>query len=186
MRKVKIDGWGSSASDRKKILTKFFGELPMQEARANLIIQPNEQDVAIAGTDAYNCALSQCCQRMYGSQSAIFAASVAYVDMLNEKGDRVIMRFILSKDARRVIRDNDARRQVKPRAILLLAPSKGDTIKYRREHSRKRRQSAAYATKDRARRNATRARPAKRRAPVYLARDASIRSAAGIMYDVRA
>jgi hypothetical protein len=98
-------------------LKEFFGDMSVSDAKADLHIQPNEEDIrtAVPG-DPQNCAFSRACQRMYGSKGALFLGRSAYVDLLDEQGRSVVRRHILSRTAQDFIDNIDAKARCGPLA----------------------------------------------------------------------
>lgn len=109
-------------------LRKWFGDLEVIEAKRELRVQPNDDDIKNAVKhDPMNCVFSRACQRMWSSTAVVFFGTVAYVDLLDSKGVRHVERFTISADGKRFIREFDAGKVTKPRGFVLLAPTKSQT-----------------------------------------------------------
>jgi hypothetical protein len=181
MTNQNIEGWGSSEANRKKAYSYFFGTLPWEEAKTSLSLQIGESDYTGAGKEPTTCTIVRCAKRSYGTSMAIVCAGVCYIDMVDGKGERVVRRFLLGKEARQVVKDNDAGKIMHPTEIVLLAPGKSQTVKARREAARKRRLDPKYAQQDRDRRNKNRKRLGRKKPLIHSLRMEHIKKAVGIM-----
>lgn len=114
---------------RDAALKRVFGDLEVVEATAPLHLQPQRCDIDTAERDdPANCAFSRACQRMYGSSVVLFFGTVAYVDLLDEHGERKIFRFSIGQAARDFIKAFDAGEDVKPGGFRLSPPPPGETL----------------------------------------------------------
>jgi hypothetical protein len=125
-------------NEQMKRLKEFFGDKLVVDAKADLHIQPTEEDIrtAVPG-DPQNCAFSRACQRMYGSKGALFLGHSAYVDLLDEHGRSVVKRHILSRSAQEFVDNFDAKAEVWPAGFSIRAPTRSATSKARRSQRRK-------------------------------------------------
>ena len=87
----------------------MFGDLPLIEAKAEMIVYVSASDVetGVPG-DPEHCMFSQACKRAFGSRAVLFYPTVAYVDMLDEDGHRIVMRFRVADKTRRALQRFDA------------------------------------------------------------------------------
>lgn len=116
-------------------LKKWFGELPVKEARADLIIQPSQADIKQAKrNDPRHCIFANACSRMYGSKSVLFFKRYSYVDMLNEKGERVVYRFENSPELQKCIEEFDEKNLAKEGAFMLRRPAKSRKLGSRKHY----------------------------------------------------
>jgi hypothetical protein len=105
-------------------LRKWFGDLEVIEARHDIRIQPNEEDIKNAvPNDPTQCVFSQACRRMWSSNAVVFFGTVAYVDLLDKHGVRHVERFNISEQGKRFIREFDAGMTIAPKSFVLHAPS---------------------------------------------------------------
>lgn len=124
---------------RSSELKRFFGDLEIVEAVTPLHLQPQRCDIETAKRDdPANCAFSRACQRMYGSSVVLFFGTVAYVDLLDEHGERKIHRFRIERTAREFIKAFDAGGDVKPGGFRLAPPPPAATLDGIAERGRKR------------------------------------------------
>ena len=100
-----IDYKGREASDLRKV----FGDLPLIEADGSLLvyISRDEIDNSVRG-DPRNCMFANACKRAFGARAVLFYPTVAYVDTLDEDGERVVMRFRVTAKTRQAIEKFDA------------------------------------------------------------------------------
>jgi len=137
--------------------------------------------------DPFSCKIAVASKRMFGCQHAIIVGTIAYLDLPDGRGGRVITRFLLSKAAREVVLRNDKGRDaLVPETIKLLAMPKTKTLKYQRTQAAKRRSNPTYLKKDRLRRNNTRGRNKGLGSRPHSVRIATARTAAGIRTEVKA
>ena len=99
-----VDFKGREAPD----LRSAFGDLPLVEATDSMIVyvSKTERDDSTRG-DPRNCMFSQACKRAFGSKAVLFYPTVAYVDLVDEDGRRVVMRFRVTPKARAAIEKFD-------------------------------------------------------------------------------
>lgn len=125
---------GRPNPDLQKV-KEWFGGLPVVEAKHELRIQPSAADLARSiRNDAQRCVFSQCARRMWGASKVVFFGSMAYVDLLDERGNRRVERFRIGYAGRRLIKDFDMGKKVKLSGFLLKPPSEGMTRKSRRDY----------------------------------------------------
>lgn len=117
----------------------LLGEYPIVEADADILIYVTGEDArdAVPG-DPNNCIFAKACKRSYGSRGVLFFPTVAYIDMPNEKGERVILRACVKEATRRAIEDLDIGGFRKSGTFRLYAMPKAQTLKRTRELKRKR------------------------------------------------
>ena len=107
----------------KKPKRTFMG-LPVEEANAPLYVQPNDKDIhgATKG-DPENCMYARCIKRCYGSAHCVIFKEIAYVQLVNEKGQRVYRRFELSAKMRRNRLRFDLGEKIKVHGLILNPPA---------------------------------------------------------------
>lgn len=125
-------------TDERLKLRQWFGEIPVKDARRDLHIQINEKDIktAVKG-DPENCVFSRACQRAYGSRSVVFFGTVAYVDVLNNRGNRQVERYLINKEGRDLIKRFDKGNKVSVAGFKLLGIPAGSTTEAKRKYMRK-------------------------------------------------
>ena len=129
-------------------LRRWFGNLEVIEAKAELRVQPNEEDIKNAiPNDPKNCVFSRACQRMWSSTAVVFFGTIAYVDLLDKNGVRHVERFTISSEGKRFIRAFDAKKPIRPKGFVLLPPTASTTIEARNARSKKDRRRAVLKGK---------------------------------------
>jgi hypothetical protein len=119
-------------------LRKWFGDLEVVEAKKELRVQPNDNDIKESvANDPRNCVFSRACQRMWNSTVVVFFGTVAYVDLLDAAGKRRVERFNISLAGQRFIREFDAGSPITPGGFVLLPPAPSMTIKEKRKNFKK-------------------------------------------------
>lgn len=114
---------------RSAELKRYFENLEVVEASAPLHLQPQHCDIETAQRDdPTNCAFSRACQRMYGSRVVLFFGTVAYVDLLDENGEKKIHRFVIDRKAQEFIKAFDAGEDVRPGGFRLSPPPPSSTL----------------------------------------------------------
>src|SRR5262245_3491863 len=101
----------------------------------------------------FDCAFIHAVQRQFHSRYAIFARTVAYVDLVMANNERKVYRFLMSEAAKRIIRAFDKTKTPAERAKLaeeagnnftLRAPPKTSTLEHKVEAGRKGRKTQKY------------------------------------------
>lgn len=124
----------------KAALDRFFEGLPVEEADAQLIVMASEGDAKGAErSDPANCALARACKRLYDSTAVLFFRTRAYIDLPNEKGKRVVKRFLLSDSARAAVVRFDRTGEFPPAGFVLAPPTKSQRLEYNRKQNKQRR-----------------------------------------------
>lgn len=120
----------------KSILKKWFGPIPVVDAKADLFIQPSRKDIQNGvPNDPKCCVFANACKRAMGANNVLFFKTYSYVDMLNNKGKRVIFRFQNPPDVQELITNFD--KGSKPemlRGFTLKAPLKSHTLSARKRY----------------------------------------------------
>lgn len=130
------------SNTNQNLIRRWFGDLEVIEAKADLIIQPADIDIKNAvPNDPRNCILSRCGQRMYGSTLILFLGTLAYIDLLCEDGVRRVHRFTYSRAIRNFIDDFDAGKPLPPKGFTLKAPSPSNTLDGARARKKRRREA---------------------------------------------
>ena len=127
---------------------RIFGEkIEIVEATFPLRVQPIPEDMEGASPkDPGNCVFVHSVKRQFGSQMVIFWKNICYGDMLDEDGVRRVFRFIVTKQATKMLAAFD---QGKPfpvgTAISLKPPKPAQTLKAnRRRTQRKKAETKTY------------------------------------------
>lgn len=133
------------SAEQHAALTRTFSGLEVRDAKADLRIPVNAEDVARAERkNPERCVFAIACQRHFGSTAAVFFKTFAYVDIKGEDGVRHVERFVVNGAARKLIAQFDkAGPEGVPaddRWLILRAPAPGQTLDYNLEKNRVRRQ----------------------------------------------
>jgi hypothetical protein len=142
-------------NDKTRTAIKADGtRMPVLDATFTFLAEPNNDDIknGIPGDHA-NCMYCLCFKRQYASELVWVTRRVAYVELKNAKGEPELRRFMLAEPARIAIGKFDAKKDVKPQAVVFEAPKGSDRLdvqraKYRALVERKKSQShnKAYVT----------------------------------------
>ena len=124
---------------QRDILVRFFGDLPVIEAKGKLIVLANDNDGQRAvRADPANCVFAKACHRLYGSTAVVFFRSVAYIDLPDAHNVRHIHRFMLPHETRDKIAEFDRTGVAATGGYTLLPPTRSATLeaaeKYQRRH----------------------------------------------------
>lgn len=94
---------GRSVS-QQEVLDRTFEGLAVRDAQAELRLFASAQDIegAVPG-DPENCVFARSCKRQFGSTAVVIMQSIAYVDMPQEDGSRVVERYQISPAAKNQI-----------------------------------------------------------------------------------
>lgn len=138
-----LDFKGREASD----LREAFGELPIVEAKADTIVyvSRNEIDHSIR-MDPHNCVFSNACKRAFGSRAVLFYPTIAYVDMLDAEGNRVVMRFKVTGKTREALERFDQDGDTAEATFVLSAIPKGQRLADMARNRRKRKRAMKAGT----------------------------------------
>lgn len=123
----------------QQTLRKKFGDLRIIEAKTPLRLQPVPQDAE--GAEAKcpdNCILVHTAARMFGCKGAIFWKTSAYLDLLDDKGDRNVERFIVPAKTMRSISNFDHGIPIRQGCgLLLLPPKHSQTLKQKEKRTQR-------------------------------------------------
>ena len=121
------------------VLDQVFGDLERVDATNDVRLIMTEADIANGERgNQFACALARSAERAFGSSNVVIVRTVAYIDLLDESGNRRVERFMLGKAARKVVRDFDTKGQVKPAGIVLSAPTASNKLEERRKYNARR------------------------------------------------
>jgi hypothetical protein len=113
---------------------RMFEGIPVVEAKKELRVFINSDDIKTAiRKDPAHCAFSNACRRLFGSHSVVFFRTVAYVELPDGKGSTRIERFALTKETKRLIIKFDRTGKASTDGYVLIPPSIGFTMDYRRK-----------------------------------------------------
>jgi hypothetical protein len=126
---------------------RIIGTYPIVEATADILIYVNAGDAAgaIPG-DPNNCVFAKACKRSYGSRGVLFFPTVAYIDMPNEEGERVIFRARVKEKTRQAIEALDVLGDRYEGTFRLYAMPPSETISARRKAAHRRRRRKRQGT----------------------------------------
>jgi len=110
-------------------------KLPVEDAEAELYLQPNEDDIKTAvKADPTRCAYANCCRRILGSHYVWIVRRVAYVEMNLRRGQTILRRFMIKKGspARGNIETFDHKATMELEAVKLYPPKKTERLGYKK------------------------------------------------------
>lgn len=113
------------------IVSRAYGGLPVVEAKGDLLIHVTQKDVdKSTRKDPNNCAIAQACRRSFDAGVVLFYKHIAYVDLPGPHGKRVVQRFALSSETKRLIAkfDRTGKFQVNTGPLVLKAPPPTNTL----------------------------------------------------------
>ena len=136
MSKSKNWSGGRLKEIKEKISRKYNG-LPVIDAENDLRLLINAQDIKESKDnqkDFENCVFACSCKRMFSSGNLLLMRSVAYLELPNEKGERRVERFLVSKAGKNIIKDYDSGIMPEPGASFVFrAPEEYETLEYNRK-----------------------------------------------------
>lgn len=117
----------------------MFRGLPIEEAKASMYVQPNQQDIKNATQEAPdNCAYARCLKRVLDCGNVYVFKTIAYIESLNEAGTRVMRRYMVKSYARDYLLRFDHGEKVSPGGFVFHRPNRSVTLKYKQKDSAKR------------------------------------------------
>ena len=133
-----VDFKGREAHD----VREMFGNLPLVEAKHSMVVYVSKPDIDQAvPRDPNNCVFAQACKRAFGSQAVLFYPTVAYVDMLDEDGKRIVMRFRVTEKTRAAIERFDLTQSAAEATFVLQPVPPTMTLAAKTVQQRKRRKA---------------------------------------------
>lgn len=136
-----------SRPSKEQEALRFFEGMPVEEAKADLLVIPTKRDIKGAvRADPRNCALSRACNRLYGSRAAIVFKRVAYIDLINEDGDRVVMRFKIRGKVWDAIVHFDETGEFPMNGFVFRRPTKSETLAAMSEYNKARNEAIIQGT----------------------------------------
>ena len=123
-----------------KTYNRRFRGMPVREAVGILRVQPLQEDIENAvPEDPERCAYSLCLRRLLHTNSVYIYKSIAYVQTLDEGGNKIFERYRIKGAARKYIDDFDAGKGIGPGSFSLYPPSPAETLDAKNEHDAMRR-----------------------------------------------
>jgi hypothetical protein len=110
---------------------KFRG-IPVQEARAALHVQPNKADIQGATReDPENCAYARALKRTLDCKNVFVFSMYAYIETLNETGNRIMERYVVRKYAKEYLLRFDGGEKIEPGGFVFHPPNRSKTLAYK-------------------------------------------------------
>jgi len=123
-------------------ISRIFKGIPVREARASLLVQPNKRDIDSAlPDDPENCAYAKCIRRTLECDNVFVFKTVAYIQSLDHRGKPLMERFIVRKHAKEFLVKFDGGKTVAPGGFTFHAPTRANTLDYKTEQTRAYRRS---------------------------------------------
>lgn len=116
---------------------RAFKGIPVREARASIHVQPNQDDISRATKESpTNCAYARCLRRVFDAPNVFVFKSVVYVETLDEKGKKIMERYMVKKYAREYIIRFDGGEKVEPGGFVFHKPARSKTLVYKQQNYR--------------------------------------------------
>lgn len=117
----------------------MFRGIPIQEAKASIHVQPNDKDISGATKESPdNCAYARCLKRNLNCGNVFVFKTIAYIESLNERGQTVMLRYIVKTYARDYLMRFDHGERVQPGGFVFHRPSRCRTLNYKQKEGAKR------------------------------------------------
>src|SRR5262249_2764086 len=98
-------------------------EIPVVDAKFDTLIQPNQSDIDNGVPKSRTaCMYALACKRLFESEFAVIARTVAYIEIKGKNGKPQVWRFIIRDPAKIQIEDFDAGATVTSEAVVFAAP----------------------------------------------------------------
>lgn len=128
-----------------KAIRRTFEGLSIVDAVTDMALVVRKQDVAAARgsqKDASNCVIAKACRSKLGSSKVVIFRRVAYIELPDADGTRLVKRFFLSDEAAAIVRAFDRGKKVQGEVtVTLKAPNKSNTLDECRKRSIRRRRA---------------------------------------------
>ena len=109
-----------------------FNGIIVREAKAAIHVQPNQQDIKGATReDPENCAYARCLKRTLDCDNVFVFSSVAYLQMLDEKGAPMMVRYAVRTYAKGYLLKFDSGEKIEPGGFVFHPPSRCRTLDYK-------------------------------------------------------
>lgn len=140
-------------SNRKRSIKKIvradriFMGMPVRDAEQSILVQPIREDIdkAVRG-DPENCAYARCVKRMLKSSVVFVYHTVAYIEVLDSKGERVLERYFIKNGTRDYLETFDGgSSKVEPAGFSLKAPPISQTLDYKAAIRKRQVRAGLYA-----------------------------------------
>jgi hypothetical protein len=133
---------GGRSKHQDDAIKRYFDGMPVKDATDNLRVFVNRADIKTARRkDPGNCVYANACKRLYGSSAILFFRTIAYVDLPDEQGNRVVNRFHLNARVRGQIAEFDKTGIAHPGGFLLSAPPHSGTLEVGRAYTKARKKA---------------------------------------------
>lgn len=117
----------------------MFRNIPIEEAKASLHVQPNEKDISGATKeDPANCMYARCLRRVLDAPNVYVFKTIAYIQTLNEKGEPRMRRYMVKSYARERLIQFDHGQKVPPGGFVFHRPNRSCTLSYKQKDYAKR------------------------------------------------
>jgi hypothetical protein len=115
----------------------MFQGLPVREGRGDILVQPTTKDIKAAKPhDPQNCAYAICLRRMLDTSRVFVYTSIAYVETMDEVGNRLMERYVVRNHAHAWVQRFDAGEEVSPGGFILHRPTGSKTLEHKRKMSK--------------------------------------------------
>lgn len=136
---MKKRAYGTEAASA--VLRTTFSGLKIVDAEADFTLLVRTQDIDAAKgheKDAANCVLAKACAKQVGASVVAFFRRIAYLELPDSKGNKVVKRYTLDDDAAAIIAAFDRGKAVKGEVMVTLkAPRRSLRLDRMLEKSRR-------------------------------------------------
>jgi hypothetical protein len=114
---------------KPKVKERRFAGMLVREARAPMHVQPSREDIRGATReDPENCAFARCLKRTLDCKNVFVFSSVAYIETLDEKGNRLMERYTVRRYAKDYLLKFDGGETVSPGGFVFHVPNKSKQL----------------------------------------------------------
>jgi len=125
---------------------RIYLGMPVRDAKQSMLVQPSKEDIK-AGVrgDPEHCAYAECLRRTLRSSVVYIYNTIAYVEVLDERGNHVLERYTIKDGTRENMENFDGGVKVEPAGFKLREPTKSQTLDYKMKMRAKQRRSGLEA-----------------------------------------
>lgn len=132
----------SKPTKPKNAYNRSFRGLPVEDATAPVFIQPSREDIdsGIPG-DPCNCMYANAFKRLYNSHNVFIFSEIAYIEMLNSKGEHIMKRYFIKGDAHKLRQAFDEGIPIPAHGVSFDIPTGSKSLSGKHAYDQKRKQA---------------------------------------------
>lgn len=120
----------------------MFKGIPVREALASIHVQPNQADIEKATKESpVNCAYARCLKRTLDAPNVFVFKTIAYIESLDERGQKVMLRYRVKSYARDYLMKFDHGEKIEPGGFVFHRPNRSNTLAYKQRSGQLRAQA---------------------------------------------